>query len=103
MDGDDDGLDWDEWMLLSPDEQEAIVDREMRAYAHWYAALSLPQQIGHRRRITLDNCRSARRLMRHEHCPQIIVDDARARLKAAQVRLLKVRAWRETGVHPGEA
>ena len=99
----DDALDWDEWMELSDAEQEAIVDREMAAYSRWYDGLTLAGQIAHCRRGTLDNCRSARRLIRLPHCPEIIRRTSRESLKAAQVRLLKIRIWRATGSRPGSA
>ena len=99
----DDDLDWDEWMDLSEAEQEAAVDREMAAYNRWYDSLTLAGQIAHSRRSTLSNCRSTRRLILHPLCPEIIRQDARERLKAAQVRLLKIRIWRATGSRPGSA
>ena len=99
----DDALDWDEWMGLSEAEQGAIVDREMAAYSRWYDGLTLAGQIAHCRRGALDNCLSARRLIRLPHCPEIIQQDTRERLKAAQVRLLKIRIWRATGSRPGSA
>lgn len=99
----DDDLDWDEWMGLTEAEQEAAVDREMAAYSRWYDSLTLGGQIAHCRRAALDNCRSTRRLIRLPHCPEIIRQDARERLKAAQVRLLKIRIWRATGSRPGSA
>lgn len=99
----DDDLDWDEWMDLSEAEQEAAVDREMAAYNRWYDGLTLAGQIAHGRRSALSNCRSTRRLIRHPRCPEIIRQDARERLKAAQVRLLKIRIWRATGSRPGSA
>lgn len=99
----EDDLDWDEWMSLSEAQQEAEVDREMAAYARWYDSLSLAGQIAHCRRGALDNCRSSRRLIRLPQCPEIIRETTRERLKAAQVRLLKIRIWRATGSRPGSA
>lgn len=93
----DDALDWDEWIELSDAEQE------MAAYSRWYDGLTLAGQIAHSRRATLDNCRSARRLIRLPHCPEIIRRTSRESLKAAQVRLLKIRIWRATGSRPGSA
>ncbi len=98
-----DDLDWDEWMGLSEAEQEAALDREMAAYNRWYDGLTLAGQIAHGRRRALDNCRSARRLIRIPSCPEIVRQTARERLKAAQVRLLKIRIWRATGSRPGSA
>lgn len=99
----DDALDWDEWMDLTEAEQEAAVDREMAAYSRWHDGLTLAGQIAHSRSGALSNCRSTRRLMLLPHCPEIIRQDARERLKAAQVRLLKIRIWRATGSRPGSA
>lgn len=99
----DDDLDWDEWMGLTDAEREAAADREMAAYNRWYDGLTLAGQIAHSRSGALSNCRSIRRLMLLPHCPEIIRQDARERLKAAQVRLLKIRIWRATGSRPGSA
>lgn len=101
--GQDEALDWDEWMTLTDEEQEAAVDRELAAYDKWYASLTLAGQIAHSRRCALDSCHSARRLIRNPACPEIIRESTRKRLKAAQVRLFKVRVWRATGIRPGEA
>ena len=75
----------------------------MAAYNRWYENLTVAGQIAHCRQMALDNCLSSRRLIRLPHCPEIIREDARARLKAAQVRLLKIRIWRATGSRPGSA
>ena len=99
----EDALDWDEWMDLSEAEQEAAVDREMAAYNRWYDGLTLAGQIAHSRRAALDNGRSTRRLILLPHCPEIIRRTSRESLKAAQVRLLKIRIWRATGSRPGSA
>ncbi|KAB7784056.1 hypothetical protein [Methylorubrum populi] len=99
----DDALDWDEWMGLSEAEQEAAVDREMAAYSRWYDGLTLAGQIAHCRRAALDNCLSSRRLIQASYCPEIIRQSSREQLKAAQVRLLKIRIWRATGSRPGSA
>jgi len=96
-------LDWDEWMSLTDAQIDARVDREMNEYVRWYDRLTLGGQIAHCRRMALDNCRSTRRLIRLPHCPEIIRETSRERLKAAQVRLLKIRVWRTTGIQPGDA
>lgn len=98
-----DDLEMDRFLSLTEEEQEAEFHREMAAYSRWYDSLSLSGQIAHCRNLALGNCRSARRLIRLAHCPEAIRQHARERVKAAQVRLLKIRIWRATGVRPGEA
>ncbi len=98
-----DDLDMDRFLSLTEEEQEAELQAEMAAYSHWYDSLPLAGQIAHCRSLALSNSRSARRLIRLAHCPEIIRQNARERVKAAQVRLLKIRIWRATGVQPGEA
>lgn len=99
----DDDLDMEDWMSLTDEQQEAKVRWEMDNYIQWYASLNLANQVAHRRYMALSNCRSLRRLIRLSQCPCVIRDEAHTRLRAAQVRLLKLRIWRATGVQPGEA
>ncbi|BAR47071.1 hypothetical protein [Methylobacterium aquaticum] len=98
-----DALDMDEWLSLSDEQQEAELQKELAAYSRWYDGLSIAGQLAHRRHMALSNCRSARRLIRLAHCPEIIRQHARNQIKAAQIRLLKIRVWRTTGQQPGEA
>lgn len=99
----DDDLDMDRFLLLTEEQQEAEFQAEMQAYSQWYDNLPLVDQIAHRRRTGLSACRATRRLIHLAGCPDIIRQDAQRRLKAAQIRLLKIRMWRTTGVRPGEA
>lgn len=98
-----DDLEMERFLSLTEEQQEAELQAEMAAYSRWYDSLSLPGQIAHCRNIALSNCRAARRLIRLAHCPEIIRQSARERVKSAQVRLLKIRIWRATGTRPGEA
>ena len=100
---DDDDLDFEEFCALSDEQREAVVDGEMYEYVRWYDSLPLNQKIAHRRANALDNCRTKRRLIAMPHCPEIIKRDCRERLRSTQLRLLKIRIWRETGTYPGEA
>lgn len=99
----EDDLDWDEWMSLTDQQQDAIVEREVRDYYRAYDALSLSKQIAHRRRWTLDSCRRSRRTLALPGCTSVLREYVQASLKRSQLRLLKVRIWRATGTYPGEA
>ncbi|MGX7706359.1 hypothetical protein [Methylobacterium sp. Gmos1] len=99
----EDDHDMDRFLSLTEEEQEAELQAEMAAYSRWYDSLPLAGQIAHCRNLALSNCRSARRLIRLAQCPEIIRRHARERIKAAQVRLLKIRIWRAYGIRPGEA
>lgn len=94
---DDDALDMDDWMAMSDSEQEAEVQRSMGEYAKWYDALSVADQQHVRIRSALRLAVRWRRLRRDLH-----VEIASEYLKKSQMRLLKLRAWRQTGIYPGE-
>lgn len=97
MDDLEDDLEMEEWMTLSDGQQQAILDREIAAYNRWFDRLSNPQQIAYCIRRALENCVRWRRLMRaFDH-----LDFMREHLREGQMRLLKLRAWRQTGVYPG--
>lgn len=104
MTADEDDLDWDEWMNLTDAQQEATIDREMAALQRKLDAMTVPQQVAHHRHFALLNILSNRKRLRNPglHRIEIIDDYFRKSIKRGQLRLLKLRAWRATGVYPGE-
>lgn len=91
-------LDWDEWMEMTDEQQEALLAREMAAYNRRFDGLTRRQQIAHCRRGALDSCMAWRKILK-----RMDLDCFRDHLRSAQIRLLKIRAWRATGVYPGSA
>lgn len=90
--------DLDEWMKMTDEQQEAILAREMAAYNRWWDSLTPGQQYASSRHRTLKNCMAWRK-----HLKTMNIDCFREHLRDAQIRLLKIRAWRATGVYPGNA
>ena len=95
---DDEDLDWEEWLELSDEQQEAICDREMAEYYKMLDRMPLKQRIDHARGNALRSCLNWRRMI---NCHGFTF--GRTYLRDAQVRLLKLRIWRATGQYPGEA
>lgn len=94
-----DDLEMEEWMELTDDQQEAVIDREMRAYCARLDRMTVRQQVSHHRRAALRGCLTWRRM----RSKGWIAELATQYLRARQMRLLKLRIWRATGVYPGEA
>lgn len=92
MDDEDDDLDWDEWMAMTDDQQEAVLDRAWRAYDEW--CRRTPLRVRQRRHIRDALARCVR--VRGLGAPPFI-------LKRMQISLVKARLWRQTGIYPGEA
>lgn len=101
---DDDDLDWDEWMSMSDSQQEAIVDREMRALEEKLHAMTIREQVAHHRYFVLKLILENRRSLGDPnlHRIEFIDDHFRKSIKRSQLRLLKLRTWRSTGIYPGE-
>ncbi|HLH94975.1 MAG TPA: hypothetical protein VKW08_07645 [Xanthobacteraceae bacterium] len=101
----DDDLEWELWLELTDDQQQAILDREMAAYQRKLDAMTVPQQIAHHRRRDLEGILENRRRLRDPKLCRIEVIDQifRDHIRSAQLRLLKLRAWRSTGIYPGSA
>lgn len=95
----DDDIDMDEWMQLSEQDQQTIIDREVAEHKRLLASLTFAQEIAHHRRGALESCMNWRKHIIRQYCPDL----ADNRLKAAQIRLLKLRTWRATGTYPGTA
>lgn len=101
----DDDLDWKEWLELTDEQQEAILDREMAALQRKLDAMTIPQQVAHHRYFTLKAIRENRERLRDPKLRRIeIIDEMwRASIKRSQKRLLELRTWRTTGTYPGRA
>jgi hypothetical protein len=99
-----DDLEWDEWMKLTDDQQEAIIDREMKELEDALEAMTVPQQVAHHRHFCLLNIVRARKFLRNPEMRRVEVIDEhfKGSIKRSQVRLLKLRSWRATGTYPGE-
>lgn len=108
-DDDDDMIDDDvameEWLKLSEEQQEAQVAREMAEHNRWFDNLPHGEQIKVLIRSNLRGIKENRvRLSKPELCTiPFIVDLWRKGIRDAQVRLLKLRAYRSTGIYPGDA
>lgn len=100
---DDDGA-VEEWMAMSDAEQDAALDREMAEYNRWRDSLSMAQQIDIDRRSALRRIMENRaRLRRPELCTiEYVTNMWRDGIRRNQIRLVKIRTWRSTGVYPGE-
>lgn len=104
MSDDPDDLDMDDWMSLTEKQQDAILDREMDKYNRWYDRLPLKQKIRVDTRSAMRSIlENRRRLQTPELCTiPYVVGLWRDGLRRGQLRLLKIRIWRSTGIYPGE-
>lgn len=89
---------------MSDAQQDAIVEREMAEYNRWRDSLSMAQQIVIDRRNALRRIMENRaRLKRPELCTiEYVANMWREGIRRNQIRLVKIRTWRSTGVYPGE-
>jgi len=92
-----DDLEMEEWLALSDGQQQVMLDRKMAAFKRWFDRLSTAEQITYCTRRALKNCAQWRRLMRRLPAGGW----SREHLRTIQMRLLKLRTWRQTGVYPG--
>jgi len=97
-------LDWDEWLELTDDQQEAIIDREMAALQRKLDAMTIAEEVAHHRHFNLKSIRENRARLRNPVLAQIEVINQvwRDHIRRSQLRLLKLRVWRSTGTYPGE-
>ena len=109
MDDDFDMLDDDvamaEWMDMTEEQQEAEIDREVAKYERWYDGLTLAQQIRVETRSAMRRIMENRRRLRDPTLCTIeyVVGLWKGSIRRNQLRLVKIRIWRSTGVYPGEA
>lgn len=94
----DDDVAMEDWMQMSDAERDAILEREMRAYNEWYDRLTPLQRYRRSRGINVRLCRDWRR-----HLKTLEIEVFREHLRSAQIRLLKLRIQRATGIYPGQA
>jgi hypothetical protein len=96
-------LDWDEWTELTDAQQEAIVAREMAELERRLDAMTIPQQVAHHRHFVLKSIKENRRRLHDPNLARIEIIDQHWRqgIKRSQIRLLKLRVWRATGIYPG--
>ena len=97
----DDDVAMEEWLSLSDEQQDAILEREMIAYAKWWGSLTPRIQA----RIVLRRIMENRaRLRKPELCTiRYEVKLWKEGIRRNQRQLVKIRIWRSTGVYPGEA
>jgi hypothetical protein len=99
-----DDIEWVEWLELTDDQQEATIDREMAALQRKLDAMTLRQQVVHHRHFVLESIRENRARLRNPELARIEIIDQlwRDHIRRSQLRLLKLRIWRSTGIYPGE-
>ena len=99
---DDDAM--EEWMSMTDAQQDAVLDREMAEYNRWRDSLSMRQTIAIGRGNALRRIMENRaRLKRPELCTiEYVTNLWREGIRRNQLRLVKIRIWRSTGVYPGE-
>lgn len=104
--GDDieDQLLYEEFGKLAEAEQEAIIDREFEKYAAWWHSLSPQEKYRTTRRSALRSLAYWRAYLKIEfirECPVVVEQIKKAQL-LVRMRLVKARAFRATGVWPGQ-
>jgi arsenate reductase-like glutaredoxin family protein len=101
----DDDLAMEEWMAMTDEQQDAFLNREMKAHEDWYNALSTANKIRVDTRNALRRIMENReRLRRPELCTiDHVVGLWKEGIRRNQRRLVKIRIWRSTGIYPGEA
>lgn len=100
----DDDVAMEEWMAMTEQQQDAALDREMDEYNRWYDRLTLRQKIRVDTRSAMRSIMENRRRLRTpELCTiEYVVGLWREGLRRSQIRLVKIRIWRSTGIYPGE-
>lgn len=73
-----------------------------RQYTRWYNSLSTAEKIAYGRKTSLGTLLKWRGLMA-KYPDRAPPEFYRARLRTSQIRLLELRAWRATGIEPGNA
>jgi hypothetical protein len=101
----DDDVAMEEWMAKTDAQQEAEINREMDKYDRWYNSLTVQQQIRVERGAALRRIMENRvRLRDPKLCTiECVVGMWKDGVRRNQRRLVKIRAWRSTGIYPGEA
>lgn len=94
-----DDLEMEEWMAMTEEEQNTALEVANAEYTKWWNSLSAAQQIKIRRGALLESCLTMRRGIKLTGGMPMLVGF----LKARQMSLVKIRAWRATGHYPGTA
>jgi hypothetical protein len=84
--------------------EERRLDAELEESSHIFERLPIRTQVAHYRRRALHSIKENRRRLRDPQLNtiDIITKMWRDGVRREQVRLLKLRAWRSTGVEPGK-
>ncbi len=93
---DDDDEDWDRWMSLTDAEQDAELRRATDEFTRVTNAMTLAQHAVALRRMAVANCLTVRRTIALMDLPIF-----HENLRRSQRSLLKIRAYRATGIYPG--
>lgn len=100
----DEDLDWDEWMQMTEAQHEAILARHVAEHNRWFDSLGPLGQYRYLRRSALRTISEARERLRNPDWRMRAIDFlGHDQIRRARRRLMKLRAWRATGVYPGEA
>ncbi|MCJ2105610.1 hypothetical protein MKK70_09510 [Methylobacterium sp. E-041] len=83
------------------DEPDPEIRKIVEGFHRWYDCASLAEQIASQRTRAVRTCRNNRKILRLPGEPALR-GYASSALRRAQVRLLRIRIWRATGVYPGE-
>lgn len=97
MDMLDDDVEMERWMALTDEQQDAEVERAMAEYFAWLDRMSLAEQYANHRRSAVERQRKWRRLIRDHG----LGDWATEHVTHTQIYMVKLRAWRSTGIWPG--
>ena len=98
----DDDVDWEEWMSMTDAQQEAALDRELKAYAEMLEEMSADEYYAHKRHFIMRTINGARANARKS--PGLIADTLmQFVIRPSQKSLLGLRIWRRTGQWPAEA
>jgi len=104
IEDDDDDLDWEDWLKLTDEQQEAAITYEVAELKRKFDAMTISKQIAHNRYFILRHIRMNRARLND---PKLNHIDAinqiwAGSIKRSQMRLLKLRTWRTTGIYPGQ-
>ncbi|MCJ2005748.1 hypothetical protein [Methylobacterium sp. J-092] len=83
------------------DEADPEIREIVEGFHRWYDCASLAEQIAWHRTRAVRTCRNNRKILRLPGDPAL-QGYAGSALRRAQIRLLRIRIWRATGVYPGE-
>lgn len=108
----DDEVEWDEYMRMSPAEQEAAdrrldaeLQRLMQERQNYLDSLTLSERVAYMRNSWLRNIRENRKRLRDTRLNRIEIINQfwRQGLRIGQLELVKLREYRRTGIYPGRA